>query len=121
MRTRPTRFPSSIRSSWLTGCLGLALVLAAGSARPAAAWQWEGSTADRIISTGIDVSIVRPLAAVRAGVGAVMLVPAVIFASPGCAVNLIQGTDCRPNFEAPYELLVQEPVEYAFGRKLGEL
>ena len=94
-------------------------VLSLTSAQPAMAAS-EGSTAQQVVSTGLDVTIVRPLAAVRAIFGAILLVPASILASPACVMNLFTGEDCRPVFEAPYDVLVGEPVEYAFRRKLGE-
>lgn len=124
MRTRPTRscpsMGSSIRISWVTLLAMIAALLVVGDARPSAA-AWEGSAGQKIVSTGLDIVVVRPLAALRAGIGAVLLIPAAIFASPACAVNAINGTDCRPVFEAPYEVLVGEPAEYAFQRKMGEL
>lgn len=136
MRTRPARFdtttrpcPASTRSvalarPSLTATLALALALSAGLgvAGPAVAedgGMWEAP--QRAAATTLDLLIVRPLAAARTGIGALLLVPATILASPGCAVNLVTGADCRPIFEVPYEVLVQEPAEYAFGRELGEL
>ncbi len=126
MRTHPTRFGSSIRFSpvrWMTCALAMLTLV---STRPAMAETDESdasdaSTAERILLTGIDIAIVRPLAAFRAGIGSVLLVPAAILASPACLVNLVSGADCRPVYEAPYEVLLAEPAEYAFERKLGEL
>jgi hypothetical protein len=124
MRTRPTRsrpsIGSSIRISRAAFLAAAALMLLVSHARPSAA-AWEGSVGQKIVSTGIDMAVVRPLAALRAGIGAVLFVPAAILASPACAVNAINGADCRPVFEAPYEVLVGEPAEYAFQRKMGEL
>ncbi|MBK7948995.1 MAG: hypothetical protein IPK00_09670 [Deltaproteobacteria bacterium] len=124
MRTRPTRScpskGSSIRISRVTFLAAAVALLTVGHAQPSAA-EWEGSVGQRIISTGIDIAVLRPLAALRAGIGAVLFVPAAILASPACAVNAINGADCRPVFEAPYEVLVSEPAEYAFQRKMGEL
>lgn len=88
-------------------------------ARPAAA-AWEGSTAQKAISSGLDLTIVRPLAAIRVGIGSVLLVPASVLASPACAVNLVRGESCRPVFEAGYDVLVGEPAEFAFQREVGE-
>lgn len=124
MRTRPTRScpskGSSLRISRVTFLAAAVALLMVGHAQPSAA-AWEGSVGQKIISTGIDVAVVRPLAALRAGIGAMLFVPAAILASPACAVNAINGEDCRPVFEAPYEVLVGEPAEYAFQRKMGEL
>ena len=120
MRTRPTRVGYSIRISSVQAMTAAAALLSFASAQPATA-AWEGSTAQKIVSTGTDVAIVRPLAAVRAGLGAMLLVPASILASPACLVNLFTGDDCLPVFEAPYEVLVADPVEYAFRREMGEL
>ena len=123
MRTRPARSGDSIRSSLKQGRQATAAVLALGSllgAGPAAA-AWEGSAAQKTISTGVDAAIVRPLAAVRAGIGSLLLVPASILASPACAVNLVRGESCRPVYEAAYDVLVGEPAEYAFNREMGEL
>ena len=98
-------------------------VLSTGMAGPARAEDGDDSVSapERALMTGLDIAIIRPLAAIRAGVGAVVLVPAAILASPGCLVNLVNGADCRPIFEAPYEVLVGEPADYAFNRKLGDI
>jgi len=137
MRTRPTRPGSSIErsipspsarlfSARRPGLAVLASLAAAaahlGAAMPAAAeTESAAETATRVVATGVDATIVRPLAALRAGVGSVLLVPAAILASPACLVNLINSESCRPVYEAPYEVLVSEPADYAFNRKLGEL
>ena len=126
MRRHPTRLGSSIRFSpmrWMTCALALLTLV---STRPVMAESDESdssdaSTAQRILLTGVDIVIVRPLAAFRAGLGSVLLVPAAILASPACLVNLANGADCRPVYEAPYEVLVAEPADYAFQRKMGEL
>lgn len=120
MRTRPTRLDSSLSRSWMAGLAAIAALSVSAHALPASAEE-SVPVAQQIVSTGIDMTVVRPLAALRAGIGAVLFVPAAILASPACAVNAINGEDCGPVFEAPYEVLVGEPVEYAFNRKLGEL
>ena len=121
MRTRPTRHDCSIRTSSVTLLAAIAaLLMVVSHAQPSRA-EWDGSVGQKILLTGVDMSIVRPLSALRVGAGAILFVPAAILASPACAVNAINGTECRSVFEAPYELLVTEPVEYAFKRKLGEL
>lgn len=123
MRTRPARSgnsnPISAGRGWRAAAAGLSLAALFGA--PSASADWDGSTAQKTISTGLDMMIVRPLAAARAGIGSVLLVPASILASPACAVNLYRGDSCRPIFEAPYEVLVAEPAEYAFTREMGEL
>ena len=121
MRTRPARLDSPIRTSsmrWPGAALALLLSLAAAGPSAAA---WEGSTAERIVTTGLDLTIVRPLAVVRAGIGSALLVPAAILASPACLVNLANGEECGPVYSTPYDILVGEPAEYAFSRELGEL
>lgn len=119
MRTRPTRVGSSVRISSMK--MGAAVALASLFGVQPASAAWDGSTAQRIASTGVDIVIVRPLAAVRAGIGSLFLVPAALLASPACVVNLVNGESCRPVYEAPYEVLVRDPAEYAFGREMGEL
>lgn len=121
MRTRPTRLGFCKRINRVMGLAGLVALATAAHANPSTAWTWDGSVPQRVVSSSVDVMIVRPLAAVRAGIGAALLVPASILASPACAVNLVNGADCRPVFEAPYEVLVAEPVDYAFKREIGEL
>lgn len=128
MRTRPTRSIGSMEGSPPRRATALAVILLASlllaAAGPALAEDDEGepvSAPERILMTGLDMTIIRPLAAFRAGVGSVLLVPATILASPGCLVNLVNGTDCRPIFEEPYEVLVGEPADYAFNRKMGDL
>jgi hypothetical protein len=59
----------------------------------------------------VDVVFVRPLAAARVFVGALMFVPAALFSLP-------MGQE---GFDAAYDTLIDEPMEYAFRRKLGEM
>ena len=120
MRTRPTRGDDSIGDFVVHGLAGAAVLLSLLGAGPAAA-KWDGSTGQRVVTTGVDVAIVRPLAAARVAVGAALLVPASILASPGCLVNLFSGDDCRPIFQAPFDILVADPADYAFHRPMGEL
>ncbi len=123
MRTRPARSGISIRLStgkgWRAALAFVSLASLLGA--PVASADWDGSAGQKAVSTGLDAMIVRPLAAARAGIGSVLLVPASILASPACAVNLIRGDSCRPVFEAAYDVLVAEPVDYAFKREMGEL
>lgn len=120
MRTRPTRGDYSIGEVVMHGLAGAAVLLSLLAAGSAAA-EWNGSTGQRAVSTGIDAAIVRPLAAARVAVGAALLVPASILASPACIVNLFSGDECGPVFQAPYDILVAEPADYAFHRPMGEL
>ncbi len=120
MRTRPTRVDHSIADGVMHGLAGAALLLSLFGAGSAAA-QWEGSTGQRAVTTGVDVAIVRPLATARVVVGAALMVPASILASPACVVNLFSGDECGPVFQAPYDILIAEPAEYAFHRPMGEL
>ena len=122
MRMRPARSGNSNRiTAGLRWGAASALSLAALLGAPAASADWGGSAAQKTVATGLDMVIVRPLSAARAGIGSVLLIPASILASPACAVNLVRGDSCRPIFEAPYEVLVAEPAEYAFKREMGEL
>ena len=120
MRTRPTRGDYSIGDVVTHGMAGAAVLLSLIAAGPAAA-EWEGSTGQQAVAKGMDVVIVRPLATARVAVGAALLVPASILASPACIVNLFSGDECGPVFQAPYEILVADPADYAFHRPMGEL
>jgi hypothetical protein len=120
MRTRPTRGDYSIGDVVMHGLAGAGVLLSLIAAGPAAA-EWEGSTGQRVVATGMDAAIVRPLAAARVAVGAALLVPASILASPACIVNLFSGDECGPVFQAPFDILVAEPADYAFHRPMGEL
>jgi len=102
-RRRPTVLPSF----W--SCLILAVMLV--GAQPVLAQGFEGSATEDVIAKGLDAVLIRPLAAARVVVGAVFLIPASLFAWPG-------GMD---SISAAYEVLVDEPVEYAFRRELGDL
>jgi len=120
MRTRPTRDDDSIGDFVMRGLAAAAVVLSFIAAGPASA-AWDGSTGQRVVTTGMDVAIVRPLAAARVAIGAALMVPASILASPACIVNLFSGDDCRPIFQAPFDILIAEPADYAFHRPMGEL
>lgn len=123
MRTRPARSGNSTRISAGRGTRAAATLVSLASlfGAQAASADWDGSAAQKSVSTGLDMVIVRPLAAARAGIGSVLMVPASILASPGCVVNLVRGDSCRPIYEAAYDVLVAEPADYAFQRKMGEL
>lgn len=121
MRTRPNRPGFCNRIRRVIGLAALVSLATFAQASPSGAWTWDGSVPQRVFSSGVDVALVRPLAAIRAGIGAALLVPAAILASPACVVNVVTGADCRPVFEAPYDVLVGEPADYAFKREIGEL
>ena len=88
MRMRPTGFGSSIRFSTVTWLAGIVAVASLAVTPPAEA-AWEGSTAERVLSSGLDMLVVRPLAAVRAGVGTALMVPLLLLiGAPGVAWGL---------------------------------
>lgn len=89
-----------------TSCLMTLLLLAA----PAGAFEWEGSAAEENSAKAADALLVRPFAALRVVLGAVLMVPASIFSAPGG----------RENFDTAYEVLLELPIEYAFRRELGD-
>jgi hypothetical protein len=93
---------------------GLAALLLIGGASTASAeddkWRWEGSEAEKVTATTIDLLIVRPLATVRVAVGAALMIPASLFASPSG----------REGIDGAYEVLLEEPSAYAFNRPIGE-
>ena len=73
-------------------------------------WRWEGSQAEEITAKGVDALIIRPLATVRVAVGAALMLPACLLASPSG----------REGIDGAYEILLEEPMEYAFTREMGE-
>lgn len=126
MRTRSTRSDAPIFLSttrWLAGALAALALISAGPVRAQSdeSDESDASRAEQVVLKGVDMTIVRPLAAVRAGIGSILLVPAAILATPACFVNLANNADCRPVYETPYDVLVAEPAEYAFSRPMGEL
>jgi hypothetical protein len=88
---------------------GLAACLILMSATPSLA-AWEGSQAERIVASGLDAVLVRPLAAIRVVMGAMFFLPASLLAAPSG----------REGFSGAYEIFLQEPANYAFTRELGE-
>ncbi len=98
--------PTALRS--FLPCLILALTLS--GAESVSAQGFEGSAAEDVIAKGLDALVIRPLGAARVVIGAVFLVPASLFSSPG-------GLD---SLRAAYEVLLEEPIEYAFMRELGD-
>jgi len=93
---------------------GLIALLLLSSASTAAAaddgWQWDGSRAEQITATTIDLLIVRPLATARVAVGTVLMLPAMLLASPGG----------REGIDGAYDVFMVEPAEYAFRREIGK-
>ncbi len=100
---RPTQLFASLCATTL--CAAIVLF----SAAPSAA-EWEGSRGEDIVAISIDGLIVRPLAMARVVVGAILSVPAIILASPSG----------REGIEGAYDILIVEPFEYAFTRKVGD-
>ena len=116
---RPTRTPCPARSCSLHARRAIGAVLASAillAASPSfAAWEWpslgfEGSKAEDVLAKGMDVMLVRPLATARVAIGALFFVPAAILSSP----------TGREGFDEAFDLLIAEPSEYAFQRKVGE-
>lgn len=107
---------TSIRSRRFAALLATSLLLVAAGPAAAVDWlpetdfEWEGSSAQRAAATGIDVLMVRPLAAARVIVGSLIFIPTAAMASP-------MG---REGISAAYEVLIELPVEYAFEREIGE-
>ena len=97
----------SLTTSLLIGLATSSVLLF--SAQPSAA-AFEGSKAEDVIAKAVDATIIRPLSVVRLAIGAALLVPAGIFASPSGLEGL----------QTAYDVLVVGPREYAFDRKLGD-
>jgi len=70
---------------------------------------WYTSTM-RDVDIGVDLIVIRPLAAVTAACGAALFVPAAILTSPN-------GKD---GIKDAYDRFVREPGEYFYSRPLGE-
>lgn len=91
-----------------------ALVLLTGASSAMAedeqGWKFEGSRAEEISAKSLDILIVRPLATARFAAGTVLMLPAMLLSSP-------MG---REGFDGAYEVLMEEPAEYAFRRPIGE-
>ncbi len=98
------------RSHRLAALVAVALFAAAA---PASALDlgWEGSRAQEVTSTTLDLVIVRPLATMRVIVGAGLFLPAALMSLP-------MG---REGYEGAYDVFIGQPREYAFDRKMGEL
>ena len=96
----------------------LATTMLSASPATAGVWEdwkeywrnWEETKEYEVVAVGVDAVIVRPLATVRVAVGAALMIPASLFTAPSGKESLMDS----------YELLVQEPTEYAFQREMGE-
>jgi hypothetical protein len=100
---------SRIFSALAHGMTTLAFVAILASAQPSSA-AWDGAAVEDVSAKVVDAIIIRPLATMRVIVGAAMLVPASLLSVWGGSEGLNSG----------YDLLVAEPIEYAFDRKLGD-
>lgn len=107
---RPTRIRARLAS--LAATLMVAALLLPAAPVQAAPWDWEfeGSKAEDVLATGIDLVIVRPLASARVVVGFLFFLPAAALSAPSG----------REGFDGAYDLMIQEPVEYAFVREIGQ-
>ena len=106
----------TLRASLAPALSSLVLIVALLLPQPSAAekgepsWQWEGSAAEEGLAKGLDAVLLRPFGAVRVIAGAVLMIPAALFAAPGG----------REGIDAAYEVLIDAPIEYAFKRPLGD-
>ena len=104
------RFRSRRRARFLpTAAITLACLF--GGTTPVAAADWQSSPSADVIASIVDLTVVRPLATMKVVVGALMFVPAAVFASPSGMEGI----------EGAYETLIEVPAEYAFERDIGEL
>ncbi|MEM9173830.1 MAG: hypothetical protein AAGC67_01235 [Myxococcota bacterium] len=102
--------PRSSRIAVLTAALLMAASGPAG-ALEFPELEWEGTRAQEVTNTVVDLTIVRPVATVRVIVGGLLFVPAAILSAP-------MG---REGYEGALDTLITAPSEYAFERELGEL
>ena len=72
---------------------------------------WEGSRAQEITASAVDLAIVRPIATARVVVGSMLFVPAALFSAP-------MG---REGFDGALDTLITAPKEFAFDREIGDL
>ena len=94
----------------------LAAILFALVASPAAAlefpdFDWDGTRAQEVTSSIVDLTIVRPVATVRVVIGSVLFVPAALLSAP-------MG---REGFDGALDTLITAPSEFAFDREIGQL
>jgi len=71
---------------------------------------WEGSKAEKFFASALDLTFVRPLAAVRVLTGVIITLPALVMSAP----------DDKNGFEGTIDVFVTQPYEYAFERKIGD-
>ena len=69
-----------------------------------------GSRAEDVLAKTTDMFLVRPLSVLRFTAGVALFVPAAIFAAPGGGENVRE----------VYDVLIENSVDYAFRRKLGD-
>ena len=104
MRAARTRSP---RFACLASFATITLLVAAG---PAGALEWEGSRAQEVTATAVDLTLIRPLASIRVLVGGLLFVPSALIASPSG----------KEGIEGAMDVLVTAPWEYAFDREIGQ-
>jgi hypothetical protein len=73
-------------------------------------FRWEGSPAERVVTKGVDIVLVRPLSYFRLAVGAVLVIPAALLAAP----------NGREGVSEAFDIFIVQPANYAFDRELGE-
>ncbi len=100
---------SRIFSTLAHGTTTLAFVAVLAFAQPSAA-DWNGAAVEDVSAKIVDAIIVRPLATIRVIVGAAMLLPSSMLSVWG-GVDGLRGS---------YDLLLAEPIDYAFDRELGD-
>lgn len=86
----------------------LALALMLSTSQPSFAADWGAAAAEEGAGKAFDILVFRPLGTLRVIVGAAMMLPAVVFAAPSGEIKTV------------YEILLEEPIEYAFERELGD-
>ena len=91
--------------------LSLIALFASPLPAQADAFNWEGSRAQEVTSSVLDLVLVRPLATGRVLIGGLLFIPAVVISAPSG----------REGFDGAYDTLIAEPTEFAFQRKIGEL
>jgi hypothetical protein len=105
---------SSRRSRAVGAALVIAILLAASPSFADFEWpslNLEGSKTEDVLAKGIDVTLVRPLATVRVVIGCLFFIPAAILSAPAGR---------EEGFDVAFDVMIAEPSEYAFQRKVGE-
>jgi hypothetical protein len=103
-RTRPAHIAASLAAMSI-------LVASPAFAADSASFSWEDSRAQDVTAKTLDVLIVRPLAAIRVIFGALIFVPTFL-------ISLPMGQE---GFDGAYEILIDDPIEYAFLRDIGDM